>query len=59
MLDAKLNNVGPNPVMGGKAWAGFDATATLLRSDYGLGLYAPAISDEVEVMISIEAAKAE
>jgi len=59
VLDAKLNNVGPNPVMGGKAWAGFDATATLLRSDYGLGLYAPAISDEVEVMISIEAAKDE
>ena len=28
---------------------------TLLRSDYGLGLFAPAVGDEVEVRISIEA----
>ncbi|WP_293447865.1 YceI family protein [Planktotalea sp.] len=59
VLDAKMNKSGPNPVMGGKEWAGFDATATVLRSDFGLGLYAPGISDEVEIMISIEAAKAE
>ena len=38
---------------------GFDATATLLRSDYGLGLYVPHVSDEVEVVISIEAGLAE
>lgn len=54
VLDATLNQSGDNP-MAGKAWAGFDATATLLRSDFGLGAFAPAVSDEVEVMISIEA----
>ncbi len=54
VLDATLNQSGDNP-MAGKAWAGFDATATLLRSDFGLGAFAPAASDEVEVMISIEA----
>lgn len=58
VLDAVLNKVGQHP-MAGKAWAGFDATTTLLRSDYGLGAFAPAVSDEVKVMISIEAAKAE
>jgi len=58
VLDAVLNKADQHP-MAGKAWAGFDATTTLLRSDYGLGAFAPAVGDEVEVMISIEAAKAE
>lgn len=58
VLDAKLNKTGQHP-MAGKAWAGFDATTTLLRSDFNLGAFAPAVGDEVKVMISIEAAKAE
>ena len=58
VLDAVLNKTGQHP-MAGKEWAGFDATTTLLRSDYGLGAFAPAVSDEVKIMISIEAAKAE
>ena len=57
-LDAQMNQSGQHP-MAGKEWAGFDATTTLLRSDYGLGKFAPYISDEVEVMISIEAMKTE
>lgn len=58
VLDAVLNKTGQHP-MAGKEWAGFNATTTLMRSDFGLGAFAPAVSDEVEVMISIEAAKAE
>ncbi|THD74627.1 polyisoprenoid-binding protein [Thalassobius vesicularis] len=58
VLDAVLNQKGDHP-MAGKPWAGFNATTTLLRSDYGLGLYAPYVSDEVQVMISVEAMKAE
>ena len=58
VLDAKLNQKGDHP-MEGKAWMGFDATTTLLRSDYNLGLFAPAVSDEVEVFISVEAMKAD
>ena len=58
VLDAKLNQVGDHP-MEGKPWAGFDATTTLLRSDYNLGMFAPFVSDEVNVMISVEAMKAE
>ena len=58
VLDTKLNQMGDHP-MENKPWAGFDATTTLLRSDYDLGMFAPYISDEVEVMISVEAMKAE
>lgn len=57
VLDAKLNQVGEHP-MANTPWAGFDATTTLLRSDFGVGNFAPFISDEVEVIISIEAQKA-
>jgi polyisoprenoid-binding protein YceI len=58
VLDAKLNQSGDHP-MAGKPWAGFNATTTLLRSDYGLEKFAPYVSDEVQVQISIEAMKAE
>ncbi len=45
--------------MAKKPWAGFDATTTLVRSEYNLGQFAPFVSDEVNVKISIEAMKAE
>ncbi len=58
VLDATLNQIGEHP-MAKKPWAGFNATTTLVRSEYNLGQFAPFVSDEVEVMISIEAMKAE
>jgi len=58
VLDAVLNQVGDHP-MAGKPWAGFDASATVLRSDFNLGKFAPFVSDEVDIKISIEAMKAE
>ncbi|MGJ8628361.1 MAG: YceI family protein [Sulfitobacter sp.] len=58
VLDAKLNQKGDHP-QAGKPWIGFDATATVLRSDFDLGKFAPYVSDEVAVTISIEAMKAE
>jgi len=58
VLDAVLNKSDTHP-MAQKAWAGFDATTTLIRSDFGVGNFAPFVSDEVKVMISIEAQKAE
>uniref|UniRef100_UPI003B527D16 YceI family protein n=1 Tax=Roseovarius indicus TaxID=540747 RepID=UPI003B527D16 len=58
VLDATLNQAGTHP-MANKEWVGFDATTTVQRSDFGLDKFAPAISDEVQVMISIEAGKAE
>lgn len=58
VLDAKLNKADAHP-MKGKAWLGFDASTTILRSDFGVGNFAPAVSDELDVKISIEAEKAE
>ncbi len=58
VLDATLNQMGEHP-MAKKPWAGFGATATVLRSDYDMGQFAPFVSDEVKLMISIEAMKAE
>lgn len=58
VLDAKLNQSGTHP-MAQKPWAGFDATATILRSDFNVGAFAPYVSDEVSLQISIEAMKAE
>ena len=58
VLDAKLNAEGTHP-MAKKDWAGFDATVTLLRSDFNVGAFAPFVSDEVSVMISVEAMKAD
>ena len=59
VLDATLNQTMGHPMKEGKPWAGFDATTTVLRSDFGVGKFAPHVSDEVEVMISIEAGLAE
>jgi polyisoprenoid-binding protein YceI len=58
VLDAVLNQTGTHPIEG-REWAGFTATTTLLRSDYGLGMFAPMVSDEVHVTLSVEAMKAD
>lgn len=54
VLDAKMNKADMHP-MEQKPWLGFDATTTLIRSDYGVGNFAPFVGDEVNVIISIEA----
>jgi polyisoprenoid-binding protein YceI len=58
VLDARLNQAGDHP-MAGKPWAGFDATTSVVRSEFNLGQFAPFVSDEVQIMISVEAMKAE
>lgn len=58
VLDAVLNQAANHP-MAERPWLGFNATTTLLRSDFEVGNFAPFVSDEVEIIISIEAAKAE
>jgi polyisoprenoid-binding protein YceI len=57
VLDARLNQAGDHP-MAGKPWAGFDATTSVVRSEFNLGQFAPFVSDEVQIMISVEAMKA-
>jgi polyisoprenoid-binding protein YceI len=50
-LDARLHGAGANP-MNKKQTVGFSATATLKRSDFGLGYAVPAVSDEVKLDIT-------
>ena len=53
-LDVTINGAGEHPMMKLPS-VGFDATTTLKRSDFGVGAYAPAVSDEVKVRITTEA----
>jgi polyisoprenoid-binding protein YceI len=55
VLQATINDVGVHP-MTKQQTAGFDAVATIKRTDFGLGLYAPNVSDEVQLRITTEAA---
>lgn len=57
-LDTTLTQNAVHP-MANKPWLGFNATATVLRSDYDMAMFAPYVSDEVQVLISVEAMKAE
>jgi polyisoprenoid-binding protein YceI len=57
-LDATLNQMADHP-MAQQPWIGFNATTTLLRSDFDMGQFAPFVGDEVEIFISIEGVKAE
>ncbi len=52
-LDVTVNGGGEHPMAKVPA-AGFDATTTLKRSDFGVGAYAPNVSDEVQLRITTE-----
>ncbi|MCW1976086.1 YceI family protein [Xanthomonas campestris] len=57
VLDVTLNGAGEHPMKKVPA-AGFDATTTIKRSDFGVGQYAPNVSDEVKIRITTEALQA-
>ncbi len=54
VLDVVVNKIGQHP-MAGRAAAGFDASATIRRSDFGISNYVPNVSDEIRLSISTEA----
>lgn len=54
VLDAKLNKIGPSPATKQKT-AGFSATATIKRSEFGIKFGLPAIEDNVKIDIETEA----
>lgn len=56
-LHAQLNKAAVHP-MSKQPTIGFNATGTLKRSDFGLGMAVPAVSDEVKLTITTEAAVA-
>lgn len=55
-LETKLNKKDVHP-QAKKEWLGFNATTTLMRSDFDMGKFAPYVSDEVKLNISVEASK--
>lgn len=58
VMDVTINKVAEHP-MSKKPAAGFDASFDIKRSEFGVGGYAPAVSDEVRIEITVEAQKAE
>ena len=58
VLAVTLNGAGAHP-MAGKPAIGFDATATIKRTDFGVGAYVPNVSDQVQLRITTEAVAAE
>ncbi|MFQ6311397.1 YceI family protein [Lysobacter capsici] len=54
VLDVTVNKIGEQP-MAKRAAAGFDATTTLKRSDFGIAKYVPNVSDEIKIRITTEA----
>lgn len=56
-LDVTLNKIGTN-IRTHLPSIGFEASTTLKRSDFGLGMYVPQVSDEVSIHITIQADEA-
>jgi len=56
-LNVTLNGAGEHP-MAKVPTVGFDATASFKRSDFGLGAYAPVVSDELKLTITTEGKQA-
>ena len=54
-LNVTLNAEAPHPMMKVKA-AGFTATTTIMRSDFGMDKYVPMVSDQIDLSIEAEAA---
>ena len=57
VLAVTVNGAGDHPMMKVPA-VGFDATTTIKRTDFGVGAYAPNVSDEVTLRITTEATQA-
>lgn len=57
VLNVTVNKVGEHGMLKAPA-AGFDATATIKRSEWGIGKYAPMVSDDIRIRITTEAIEA-
>ncbi|QKH38928.1 polyisoprenoid-binding protein [Achromobacter pestifer] len=54
VLQARKNQQGVHPMLQRPA-IGFDATTVLKRSDFGVDAFAPGVSDQVQLRITVEA----
>ncbi len=56
-LDVTINKVGEHPMRKAAA-AGFDATTTIKRAEFGISKYVPMVSDDIKIHITSEAIEA-
>ncbi len=56
-FEATLNKIGPNP-LNKEMTVGFSARGALMRSDFGIDSFVPAVGDEVHLYLEVEAVKA-
>ncbi len=56
-LDVTINRIGENPISEART-IGFDATTTVSRSAFGMGMYTPMVGDDVTITISAEMPRA-
>jgi len=54
VLDVTINKVGEHPMRKAPA-AGFEASTTVKRSDFGISKYVPMVSDDIKIHITSEA----
>lgn len=57
VLDVTVNKVADHPMWKAPV-AGFDATTTIKRTEFGIGKYAPMVSDEIQLRITTEGVEA-
>jgi polyisoprenoid-binding protein YceI len=57
VLDVTINKVGVN-IRSNLPSIGFEALTTIKRSDFGLGMYVPQVSDEISIRITCQADEA-
>jgi polyisoprenoid-binding protein YceI len=59
-LDVTFNQKAPHPLpqYSGVEVAGFSATTTIKRSDFGMSTFVPAIGDEIEIILEVEGTQA-
>lgn len=58
VLATKLNKAGTHP-MSGKPHAGFSATTTIKRSDFGISYGLPNVGDEIAIRLEVEGSAAD
>jgi len=56
-MDVVFNKMGPNPMVPDQIRAGFSARGTLKRSEWGMTFGLEGISDEVTLVVEVEAAR--
>ncbi len=52
-LDVTVNKIGEHP-MRKVPWVGFNATANIKRSDFGMNYAVPAVGDDIKISIGLE-----